>query len=125
MTKLEALIEVLKLEGFEVEIVDGLILKYYSNQDSTGFNVGEQTFEVYTANEMEDNLLVIAEEIYNDLIVEMVRATQRMMCSGYVFEEVNRNNVIDNITQELNYFEEIEDCICLGNAGKYTVCELI
>jgi len=125
MTRLEGLIEVLKENDFDNKVIDELILKYYSTQDDITFYSEGYTFKVYTNDEMEDNLYEIADVIYCEVISDMQRTTRNITYSDYVLEELKRDNIIDNISKDLNYFEEKEDCLFLGETGRYTVCELV
>lgn len=110
-TKLESLIQVLTDEGTEKEVLDKLVLDYFNRQYIDSFETADQTYEVLTQTEKEEQLYDIAEGLFYDYEYELERLAARSDNPSHLrvlIDSLDERIGIERIIEVLDFEDELK-----------------
>lgn len=123
-TKLEALVNVLKADGVEEEIIEQLIVDNFTKQYLPEYDVNETTYEVLTQAEIDDQLYELAEGEADDLKSDMEEILDRR--NNYLMIQMLRTmdnadciNIVLNNYDEDTLGEKLNKTLLLEEAGYF------
>lgn len=114
-TKLEDLVEFLRAEGEDEEIINKLIIDNYNDQDSKEYIVGTTTYEVLSFRERDDEVVDMAEYLADDdirLLTNLINSQSRTSRLAEIIPAINREEYIETMIENISEEEYQEHYSC-------------
>lgn len=123
-TKLESLVEVLG-NSVEQDVLDKLVLDYYSNQNPSVFVTEEADYEVLTERDKEELLFDAAEGLYSDYEQTLLNLISRLYSTDrepltLLASSIDEESATQKIAETLDY-EEQYGKVMIGSNRTHTV----
>lgn len=123
-TKLESLVEILG-DSVEQNVLDKLVLDYYSNQNPSVFVTEEVDYEVLTERDKDELLFDAAEGLYSDYEQILLNLISRLYSTDkepltLLASSIDEDSATQKIAETLDY-EEQYGKVMIGSNSTHTV----
>ena len=127
MTKLESLVEVLRKEQVDDEIIRDVIINNYTTPNSREYDVDGQLYVVLSEGEIVSMLEDKSYELAEDRLYELQESydTKRLMPGIYLDSLINMEKLSEQLSGTMEFTEVFKDHEYFGETHYHSVYEII